>query len=52
MKYDPSLNALFLAQEEFAKQQKISEGNLPVDSALSLIASYCPDLLKSKNLLD
>ena len=52
MKYDPSLNSLYLAQDEFARQQKISEGGLPVASALSLIASYYPDLLKSTNLLN
>ena len=52
MKYDPSLNSLYLAQDEFARQQKISEGGLPVASALSLIASYYPDLLKSPNLLN
>ena len=52
MKYDPNLNSLYLAQDEFARQQKISEGGLPVASALSLIASYYPDLLKSTNLLN
>jgi hypothetical protein len=41
-----------LAQDEFEKQQKISEGGLPVDSALGLIASYYPGLLKSTNLLN
>lgn len=52
MKYDPALNALFLSQEEFEKQQKISEGALPIASALGLIASYYPSLLKSPNLLN
>ncbi len=52
MKYDPSLNSLYMAQEEFSRQQKISEGGLPVASALSLIASYFPDLLKSPKLLN
>ncbi|MEI6139494.1 MAG: hypothetical protein WCP85_09525 [Mariniphaga sp.] len=52
MKYDPNLNSLYLAQDEFARQQKISEGGLPVASALSLIASYYPDLLKRTNLLN
>ena len=52
MKYDPALNALFLSQDEFVKQGKISEGELPVESALGLIASYYPSLLKSPNLLN
>jgi len=52
MKYDPVLNALFLSQDEFEKQQKISEGALPIASALGLIASYYPHLLKSPDLLN
>lgn len=52
MKYKPELNAMFLAQDEFEKQVKISEGGLSVDSALGMIASYFPNLLKSTNLLD
>jgi hypothetical protein len=52
MKYDPALNALFISQDEFAKQQKISEGALPIASALGLIASYYPSLLKSPDLLN
>lgn len=51
MKYKPELNALFLSQVEFEKQQKISEGALPIASALGLIASYYPSLLKSPDLL-
>jgi hypothetical protein len=52
MKYNPVFNKLFLSQEEFEKQQKISEGALPIDSALGLIASYYPNLLKSPDLLN
>jgi len=52
MKYKPELNALFLSQDEFEKQQKISDVGLPVASALSLIASYYPGLLKSTDLLN
>ena len=52
MKYDPALNALFLSHEEFEKQQVISEGGLPIASALGLIASYYPSLLKSTDLLN
>jgi len=52
MKYDPALNILFLSQEEFEKQKVISEGALPVASALGLIASYYPSLLKSTDLLN
>lgn len=52
MKYNPAINALFLSQEEFEKQQKIAEGGLPIPSALGLIASYYPGLLKSPKLLD
>jgi len=52
MKYKPEINALFLSQDEFSKQQIISEGALPIASALGLIASYYPGLLKSPNLLD
>ena len=52
MKYNPALNNLFINQEEFERQQKISEGSLPIDSALGLIASYYPNLLKSANLLN
>ena len=52
LKYNPALNNLFISQEEFEKQQKISEGSLPIDSALGLIASYYPQLLKSINLLN
>jgi len=52
MKYNPALNALFLSQDEFEKQQKISEGALPIASALGLIASYYPSLLKSPDLLN
>ncbi len=50
--YDPDVNALFLSSEEFKKQNKISEGGLKAESALGLIASYYPSLLKTKNLLD
>jgi len=52
MKYKPEINALFLLQDEFEKQQKISEGALPIASALGLIASYYPGLLKSPDLLN
>ena len=52
MKYKPELNALFLSPDEFEKQQKIAEGGLPVASALSLIASYYPSLLKTTDLLN
>lgn len=52
MKYDPTLNALFLAQDEFEKQKSISEGGLPIAEALGLIASYYPNLLKRPDLLD
>lgn len=52
MKYKPELNALFLSKDEFEKQQVISEGALPVQSALGLIASYYPGLLKSTDLLN
>ena len=52
MKYNPALNNLFINQEEFEKQKRISEGSLPIDSALGLIASYYPNLLKSTNLLN
>jgi len=52
MKYKPELNALFLAREEFEKQQIISDGSIPVASALGLIASYYPGLLKSTDLLN
>lgn len=52
MKYKPELNALFLARDEFENQQIISEGSLPVSSALGLIASYYPGLLKSTDLLN
>lgn len=51
-KYKPELNALFLSQDEFAKQQLISEGALPIASALGLIASYYPALLKTPDLLN
>ena len=52
MQYKPEINALFLSQDEFENQQKISEGTLPVASALGLIASYYPGLLKSTDLLN
>lgn len=52
MKYKPELNSLFLNENEFEKQRKISEGNLPIESALGLIASFYPSLLKSSNLLN
>ncbi len=52
MKYKPELNALFLAQDEFEKQRKISEGGLPIESALGMIASYYPNLLKRSDLLN
>jgi len=52
MKYKPEINALFLSQDEFEKQQRISEGTLPIDSALGLIASFYPSLLKSPDLLN
>jgi len=52
VQYKPEINALFLSQDEFAKQQKISEGALPIASALDLIASYYPGLLKSPDLLN
>lgn len=52
MKYKPELNALFLAQDEFEKQRKISEGGLPIESALGIIASYYPNLLKRTDLLN
>ncbi len=51
-KYKPELNALFLSMDEFEKQQKITEGGLPIESALDLIASYYPHLLKRTDLLD
>ena len=52
MKYAPDINELFLSQDEFSKQQKIAEGGIPVISALGLIASYYPSLLKSPDLLN
>jgi hypothetical protein len=50
--YDPDVNALFLASDEFRNQGRISDGGLELSSALGLIASYYPGLLKTKNLLD
>lgn len=52
MKYDPALNALFLSEDEFQNQKKISEGGLPISDALELIANFYPGLLKSKDLLN
>lgn len=52
MKYKPEINALFLSQDEFEKQQLISEGAIPIASALGLIASYYPALLKTPDLLN
>jgi len=52
IQYKPEINALFLSQDEFSKQQIISEGSLPISSALGLIASYYPSLLKSPDLLN
>jgi len=52
MKYKPEVNALFLAQDEFENQRKISEGGLPIETALGMIASYYPNLLKRSDLLD
>lgn len=52
MKYDPALNALFLSEDELAKQKSISEGGLPIAEALGLIASYYPNLLKRPDLLN
>lgn len=51
-KYKPELNARFLVQDEFAKQEKISEGELPIESALGTIASYYPNLLINLDLLN
>jgi hypothetical protein len=51
-KYDPLLNARFLSEENFENQKKLSEGSLPIPSALELIASYFPDLLKRRDLLN
>ena len=51
-KYKPEINVLFLAQDEFQKQQKISDGQLPLETALDLIASYYPHLLKRSDLLN
>jgi hypothetical protein len=51
-KYDPAVNELFLSKEEFKNQSKISEGGLEASSALGLIASYYPSLMKQSNLLD
>jgi len=51
-KYKPEVNALFLAHDQFQKQQKISDGELPLETALDLIASYYPHLLKRSDLLD
>ena len=50
--YNPDLNARFLSFENFENQKIISEGNLPIVSALDLIASYFPDLLKRRDLLN
>lgn len=52
IKYKPEINALFLSQDEFNKQQKIADGPLPVESALGMIASYYPNLFKSTDLLN
>ena len=52
MKYKPELNALFMSEDEFNKQQKIAEGALPIPAALGLIASYYPNLLKRSDLLN
>ena len=51
-KYKPELNVLFLSQDEFEKQKRISEGAISIDSALGLIASYYPALLKTPDLLN
>ena len=51
-KYKPELNARFLLQDEFAKQGKISEGELPIETALGTIASYYPNLLIKIELLN
>ena len=51
-KHNPDVNALFLSQKQFDCQQKLSDGRLPIPTALELIASYYPDLLKYKRLLN
>ena len=52
VKYKPELNELFLAHEEFAKQQQISEGGQSIEESLGIIASYYPNLLRHTDLMN
>jgi len=46
-KYPEQINNMFLSTEALRYQSKITEGQLPVEKALGLIACYYPSLLKN-----
>jgi len=51
VQFDPAVNAYFLDDDEFKKQEVLSTHQLSEEEALSIIASYFPHLLKDQRLL-
>jgi hypothetical protein len=51
IKFDPIVNAYFLNEEEFKRQQILSNKELNENEALSIIASYFPQLIIDTRLL-
>lgn len=51
LRHNPDVDAIFVNADELARQQKISEGELGVETALGYIACYYPALVKHIDLL-
>ncbi len=51
LRHNPNVDAMFVNNDELARQEKITGGELPVEEALGYIACYYPSLVKHIDLL-
>ena len=50
LRHNPNVDAMFVNNDELARQEKITNGDLPVEEALGYIACYYPSLVKHIDL--
>lgn len=51
LRHKPEVDAVFVNEDELARQQKLSSGELSVEEALGYIACFYPALVKHQNLI-
>ncbi|MGV8829282.1 MAG: hypothetical protein ACWA6U_13315 [Breznakibacter sp.] len=51
LRHKPEVDAVFVNDDELARQEKLSNGELSVEEALGYIACFYPALVKHQNLI-